>query len=257
MIVIKDVCFGYEEIEVLHNINLTVQEGSFAVVVGPNGGGKSTLLRLVLGLLKPRYGTISVMGKTPEAAREHISYVPQCLQYDELFPVSVLDITLMGLVGRHLFGGYSRQDRKLAESALDEVGLAAMINRPFAELSGGERQRVLIAQALTSAPRLMLLDEPGANLDPENRLRLYELLAKLNSRMTILMVSHNLNVIASHASHVICVNRTADMHLIGEISGAALENGAWTHLIHNSDCPVSMNEQNSLSTPHCALHNKD
>lgn len=257
MIVIKDVCFGYEEIEVLHNINLTVQEGSFAVIVGPNGGGKSTLLRLVLGLLKPRYGTISVMGMAPEAARKHISYVPQSLQYDELFPVSTLDIALMGLVGRHLFGGYSRQDRISAEAALDEVGLAEMKNRSFSELSGGERQRVLIAQAIASTPKLMLLDEPGANLDPENRLRLYELLAKLNGRMTILMVSHNLNVIASHASHVICVNRTADMHMMKEFGGEALENGAWTHLVHNRDCPVSINEQNSLSTPHCALHNRD
>ena len=255
MIDIKDVCFRYEENEVLHNINLKVPEGSFTVIVGPNGGGKTTLLRLILGLLKPRYGSICVMGLPPEKARQFVSYVPQSIQYDEQFPVSVAEIVLMGRIADHCLGGYSRKDREIALQAIGEVGLEGFERKPFAELSGGERQRTLIAQALASQPRLMLLDEPGANLDPDNRLRLYELLTRLNERMTILMVSHNLNVIASHASHVICVNRTASMHLIGEVSEKELANGVWTHL-HHENCPVSEHELAAEDSPHCALEHK-
>lgn len=249
MIDIHDLCFAYDNMEVLHNIDLTVDEGSFTVMVGPNGGGKTTLLRLILGLLKPAYGTVSVMGMPPAKARQFMSYVPQSLQYDEQFPVSVLDAVLMGRVDKRMFGPYGRDDKAKAEAALAEVNLAGYGSRPFSALSGGERQRALVAQALASDPKLILLDEPGANLDPDNRLQLYELLGKLNKKITILLVSHNLNVVASHASHVICVNRTADMHPISEVSADALANGAWTHLTH-SHCPIDDLDKAALHTPH-------
>ena len=252
MISIKDVCFWYEETEVLHNINLKLPEGCFAVIVGPNGGGKTTLLRLILGLLQPRLGSISVMGMPPEKARTQLAYVPQSFQYDQLFPVSVQEIVLMGRIASHWLGGYTRKDKDIAMQALEEVGLASLCKRTFAELSGGERQRVLVAQALASQPKMLLLDEPGANLDPDNRLHLYELLTKLNDKMTILMVSHNLNVVASHATHVICVNRQASLHLMSEVSEDALANGAWAHLQHQH-CPVSEHEIAAEASPHCAL----
>jgi zinc transport system ATP-binding protein len=255
MIDIEDVCFWYEDTEVLHNINLKLPQGCFAVIVGPNGGGKTTLLRLILGLLQPRLGSIKVMGTTPEKARTQLAYVPQSIQYDQLFPVSVQDIALMGRIGSHWIGGYSKRDKEIASQALKEVDMGDMGKRTFAELSGGERQRALIAQALASQPKLLLLDEPGANLDPDNRLHLYELLTRLNDRMTILMVSHNLNVIASHASHVICVNRQASLHLISEVSHDALANGAWAHLQHQH-CPVSDHEIAAETSPHCALKHK-
>ena len=252
MININDVCFWYEETEVLHNINLKLPEGCFAVIVGPNGGGKTTLLRLILGLLQPSLGSISVMGMPPEKARTQLAYVPQSFQYDQLFPVSVQEIVLMGRIASHWLGGYSRKDKDVAMQALEEVGLASLGRRTFAELSGGERQRVLVAQALVSQPKMLLLDEPGANLDPDNRLHLYELLTKLNDRMTILMVSHNLNVVASHATHVICVNRQASLHLMSEVSEDALANGVWAHLQHQH-CPVSEHEIAAEDSPHCAL----
>ncbi|MGI5923900.1 MAG: metal ABC transporter ATP-binding protein [Lentisphaeria bacterium] len=234
---IRDVCFAYDDEEVLHNINLQVQAGVFAVVVGPNGGGKTTLLRLILGLLTPRFGDIVVFGRSPAAARRLVGYVPQALHVDAQFPATVLDVVLMGRVDRHRFGPYRRADREAAQDALQRVGLGGHRGRSFSALSGGERQRVLIAQALASEPELLLLDEPGANLDPESRHQLYSLLRELNRRLTIILVSHNLKIVESYASHVICVNRTAAMHRIEELQTSALADGEWLRVEHKS-CPV-------------------
>lgn len=249
MIDIHELCFAYDSMEVLHNIELSIADGCFAIMVGPNGGGKTTLLRLILGLLQPAYGTVTVAGMTPVKARRLMSYVPQSLIFDTRFPASVLDVVLMGRVDRHLFGPYSRHDRDVAEHALNEVSLNGYDKRPFSALSGGERQRVLVAQALVAEPSLMLLDEPGANLDPDNRLMLYELLHRLNKHITILLVSHNLNVIASFATHVICVNRTAVMHPIEDVRTQELEDGTWTHLMH-AKCPVGDESDAAMHTPH-------
>lgn len=253
MIEIKDICFAYDSTEVLHNINLTVEDGTYAVMVGPNGGGKTTLLRLILGLLEPVYGSITVMGMEPAQARKYMAYVPQSLAYDSQFPVSVMDVVLMGRVERHLWGGYSRQDKSAAMDALNKVGLKDYAKRPFKSLSGGERQRVLVAQAISSEPKLLLLDEPGANLDPENRLQLYQLLSTLTPEITILLVSHNLNVVSSVAKRIICVNRTADSHPIEEISQDALAHGAWAHLTHDN-CPVGNQNMALEHSPHHGKH---
>lgn len=235
---IDKLCFRYDSREVLHNICLDIEEGMFAAMVGPNGGGKTTLLKLILGLLQPRYGTISVLGKSPKQARQDIGYVPQSIQYDPAFPASVLDIVLMGRVERHLCGLYAKQDKDVARHALEQVGLDNFGKRHFSELSGGERQRVLIAQALASEPRLLLLDEPGANLDPISAQNMFKLLATLNKNLTILMVSHNLEVVSNLVSHVICINHTADMHHIKDINAHNLTD-AWLHLNHDN-CPVAV-----------------
>ncbi len=251
---IENVCFRYERQEVLHNINLRIRQGDFVIFVGPNGGGKTTLLRLILGLIEPRFGTIRVLGGSPAQARRHIGYVPQSLQFDAAFPASVLDIVLMGRVERHRFGPYNKQDRAVALDCLWQVGLGEYEKRAFASLSGGERQRVLIAQALACQPELFLLDEPNANLDAIGSQTIYELLRELNKRLTIVLVSHNLNTVESYASHIVCVNHTADMHGLGEVSSIA--DGNWTHLRHGVSCPVSSNansqaccQENHLGQP--------
>ena len=253
MIDIKDLCFAYDSTEVLHNITLSVADGSYTFMVGPNGGGKTTLLKLILGLLKPVYGTITVMGLPPDKARRQMGYVPQSMMYDSQFPISVQDAVLLGMLDHHACGPFSKDDKSLAEESLEKVGLQGFGKRPFSSLSGGERQRVLVAQALATRPRLLLLDEPGANLDPQSRLNLYQLLGTLTPEVTVLLVSHNLNVVASFASHISCVNTTADSHPIGEVSKDALINGAWAHLSHEK-CPVGRPDMDSLREPHHAKH---
>ncbi len=239
---IQDLCFGYEEREVLHNINLTVSQGDFAIVVGPNGGGKTTLLRLMLGLLEPRFGAVRIFGTPPEEARRRMAYVPQSLEFDHHFPISVLETALLGRLERYSLLGPRKRDRQIALEALAEVGLADAAKKPFAALSGGQRQRVLIAQALSSQPELLLLDEPGANLDAPGVATIYALLKELSQRITIVMVSHNLTMVEPFATHVVCVNHTADMHEIQQVSQDDLHAGNWVHIFHH-ECPVARDEQ--------------
>ncbi|MBQ6472830.1 MAG: ABC transporter ATP-binding protein [Victivallales bacterium] len=246
---IQDLCFAYDSREVLHNVTLAIPEGSFTVFVGPNGGGKTTLLRLILGLLEPSYGEITVLGHTPVEARSHLGYVPQSLQFDAQFPITVREVVLMGRVERHWFGRYSKEDCAIAEQALTEVNLAGYGVRAFSDLSGGERQRVLIAQALATEPRILLLDEPTANLDPQNREQLYRLLHQLNHRLTIMLVSHNLSIVTAFATHVVCVNRSVDMHLMAEVGAQDATEGAWTRIAHRN-CPVGEDECVFKDTPH-------
>ncbi|MCK5783851.1 MAG: ABC transporter ATP-binding protein [Desulfobacterales bacterium] len=222
-VVLKDVFFSYTHDPILENVNLTIDHGDFASIVGPNGSGKSTLLKLLLGLLKPDTGEIRIFGKNPEKSRLRIGYMPQYAHLDTKFPVSVMDVVLMGRLG-HSFGGrYSEKDRRAAQIALDEIKLADQTKRFFSELSGGQRQRVLIARALCCEPELLLLDEPTTNIDPEVQEALFEILKKLNERMTILLVSHDLGFVSQVVKSVICVNRCVVVHPTSEINGEIIK----------------------------------
>ena len=242
VIKVEDMCFLRGDQEILHNVSFQIAPNSLVAVVGPNGGGKTTLLKILLGELSPQYGKVQVLGGTPAAARPRIGYVPQLIPFDPRFPVSVMEVALMGRVSRCRFGCYGASDREAAAAALERVGLAGFADRPFAKLSGGERQRVMIAQALAGGSELLLLDEPVANVDPEHASRLYDLFSGLTSSMTVLMVSHNLSVVTGNATHVLCVNRGAGLHAIGEVASVTFREsfgGMLTEIRHGCDCQVS------------------
>ncbi len=222
-IVLKDVFFSYGREPILENVNIEVQKGDFASIVGPNGGGKTTLLKLLLGRLRPDRGKVEVFGVEPEKSRLRIGYMPQHDRLDSQFPVTVMDVVLMGRLGTGLGGRYSRADRQAAETALDEIQLSHISKRHFSELSGGQRQRVLIARALCCEPELLLLDEPTANIDPEVEEALFEILQRLNGRMTILIVSHDIGFVSQKVKSVICVNRCVVVHPTSEINGTVIK----------------------------------
>ena len=157
----KNVSFSYDGIQVLEDVSLTIDEGDFLSIVGPNAGGKTNLLKLILGLVKPTGGTVRVFGQPPPKVRSRIGYMPQHVSLDILFPVNVQDVVLMGRLGTgRKIGLHGRADREAAEEALRVVELYDVRHRPFAALSGGQRQRVLIARALASDPELLLLMSP-------------------------------------------------------------------------------------------------
>ncbi len=222
-VVLKNVSFAYAKEKVLEEVSLSVPHGDFASIVGPNGSGKTTLLKLFLGLLKPDSGDIRIFGEMPEKANLRIGYMPQYAHVDIQFPVTVLDVILMGRLGYTRGGRYSREDRKAAKLSLEEVNLSGLEKHLFSELSGGQRQRVLIARALCGEPELLLLDEPTASIDPEIQEALFEILEELNERMTILLVSHDLGFVSQVVKSVICVNRQVVVHPTSEINGEIIK----------------------------------
>lgn len=219
VIVARGANFAYGAEPVLVNVNLTVRHRDFVCVMGPNGGGKTTLLKLLLGLLKPASGTVRVLGQPPGVARRQLGYMPQHARLDPAFPVTVGDVVLMGRLGHgHGLGPRTAADRAAVEDALAEVGMADHARRSFGSLSGGQRQRALIARALACEPQLLLLDEPTANLDPKVQDDLYELLRRLNQRLTVVMVSHDVGFVSLYFNTVVCVNRTVHTHAAGDLT---------------------------------------
>ncbi len=233
---VDHVGFAYDGTPVLEDVSLRVAERDFVCIIGPNGGGKTTLLKIILGLLLPQSGSVRVFGETPRAACRRIGYMPQRSQLDPQFPVTVREVVLMGrLRGLSPFGPFGRADRALALDALREVNLADLANRPFAALSGGQRQRVLIARALACRPDVLLLDEPTANLDPLGQDDLHDLLLRLNERLTIAIVSHDVGFVSQHVKSVVCVNRRVVSHTAEHISGENIRDiyGHDVHVVHH------------------------
>jgi zinc transport system ATP-binding protein len=216
------VSFAYSGDPVVVDASFDIRAGEFVSVVGPNGGGKTTLLRLILGVIRPDAGSVQVLGGSPERARGRMGYVAQFSRFDPLFPVTVMDVVQMGRIGSFVAGPYRRDDRLAAAEALEKVGLPDLRWRPFAALSGGQRQRVLIARALATHPQLMLLDEPTANVDRAATAKLYELLVELAHSLSILLVSHDIGFVSKFVSNVLCVNRTVVKHPIIELTGEML-----------------------------------
>jgi zinc transport system ATP-binding protein len=204
---------------VLTDVSFSIEDCVSTAIIGPNGGGKTTLLRLILGLIEPDSGSIRVFGNSPRQSRKRIGYVPQAMRFDPLFPVSVREIVLMGRLDRLPFGFYKKQCKDAADAALARVGLEDVIDKPFADLSGGQRQRVLIARALACDPELLLLDEPTANIDLTVEARLLDTLEELEKQMTIVMVSHDLGLVKRITDTALCVHGHVHSHASGELDG--------------------------------------
>lgn len=219
VIELADVSFSYGGPPILCGASFAVAPLDFVCAVGPNGGGKTTLLKLILGLLTPQSGSVRLFGQPPEVARPRVGYMPQTMQFDVQFPVTAGDVVLMGRVGgRSGLGRYDRKARSITSAALAEVGLADLRNRPFAALSGGQRQRVLIARALACEPELLLMDEPSGGLDPGGQDAFHELLMRLNQRLTLLIVSHDVSFVSRYVKTVLCVNRHIRVHATSEVT---------------------------------------
>lgn len=221
---IRDLDFSYNGTPILQGVNLEIMARDSLCIVGPNGGGKTTLLKLILGLLKPNRGEIEVLGLPPEKNRLRIGYVPQYARYDPQFPVTVLDVVLMGRLDRIFCGPYAKKDKEAALAALAEMGLADLAGRLFAEISGGQRQRVLIARALAAEGELLILDEPTANIDAASEEHLFELLAKLNERLTVMLVTHDVGFASKFFKSIVCVNRQVVLHPTSELTGDLIRN---------------------------------
>jgi len=220
----KGVAFSYDRIPVLEDVTLTLKQGDFLAILGPNGGGKTTLVKLLLGLLKPDRGVVRVLGQSPHHARRRMGYVPQNTDANAAFPISVFDVVIMGRLSRFRIGKpYSREDRLKAELALQKTGMWHVRHAPIGHLSGGQRQRVFIARAVATDPEILFLDEPTAGVDPEFEIDLFEFLKELNQKVTIVIITHDVGVISRHVKSVACVNRRLIFHEEGQITPEMLD----------------------------------
>jgi len=212
MVCFDSVSFSYGRNLVVQDADFDIYKGESVCVIGPNGGGKSTLLKLMLGLLTPDQGNVRLFGESAKRARSRVGYVPQQIEFDPLFPVSALDVALMGRMHRGSFGFVRQADRVAAQEALDKMGLADEAKQPFASLSGGQRQAVLIARALVAEAELLLLDEPTAHVDVAAEERLMASLKALGPELTIITVSHDLAFVSRSVPKVVCVNKCVHVH---------------------------------------------
>lgn len=231
-----NVSFRYAGTPVLEHVSFTVAPGEFFGLIGPNAAGKSTLLKLILGLLAPDSGRIRVFAETPRAARGRVGYVPQHPSFSRNFPISVREMVLLGRLGTGTrVGLYSREDKIRAHRALQAVEIEEIAARPIGTLSGGQLQRALIARALVCDPQLLILDEPTANIDLRSEEDIFALLRHHNARMTIVVVSHDVAFISGYVDRVGCLNRTLVCHTTDEIGGKTIEElyGAPVRMIHH------------------------
>lgn len=247
---LEKVNFAYNKAPVLRDVSLRITGPQFASVVGPNGGGKTTLLKLMLGMLKPDRGSIHVFGESPETVRDRIGYTPQHMHFDPKFPIGVMDVVLMGRLGQTPGGRYTKDDRQAAEEALDQMNLEDIGRKLFSDLSGGQRQRVLIARSLACRPQLLLLDEPTANIDAAVEKRLLEILKNLSKNIPVIMVSHDLGFVSDIVDTVICVNRKVVVHPTSEITGEIIRDiyGTDIRMVrHDHSCSEKGHETMNIS----------
>ena len=214
---ISNLSFAYEQQNVLENINLNVEEKDFLAIIGPNGGGKSTLLKLILGINNPKSGSIKVLEKVPKKSLKHIGYVPQNTNVNTHFPIKVIEVVMMGHIdGKRPIFGYGKDEIHCAMGALTQVGMSNFAETKIGSLSGGQRQRVMIARALCAHPQILILDEPTSSIDITGQREIYELLKTLNTYITVIVVSHDISVILEYANKAAHINKTLSYHDISD-----------------------------------------
>ena len=241
---IRNLNFSYDKQVVLDDINLDYSSDEFLAIIGPNGGGKSTLLKLILGLLKPQSGEIKLFGKEPSEVSKFIGYVPQNFLSNQSFPMMVLEVVLMGLIDKKIFGFYSKDEKALALSALEKVGMREFANARIGELSGGQRQRVYIARALCANAKVLILDEPTASIDTKGQAEIYEILKGINANgVGIVLVSHDLNIVLNYATKIAYVSKNLHIHKTHEnlAKREFIEHLARTHS-HFCDVEIALGE---------------
>lgn len=209
---VTNVSFSYTGRPVLEDITFTIPEKGFIALIGPNGGGKTTLLKLMTGLLTPDQGTISIFGSSPKKACHSIGYVPQEVHINKDFPITVADVVLMGRLKPFNGYGRSKKDFTAARDILSRIGMQSFYKTRIGELSGGQRQKVFIARALVGNPDVLFLDEPTSSVDSQSRRDLYRILKELNDSVTIVLASHDLMMLSNFVKSVACVNKTLHCH---------------------------------------------
>ncbi len=215
---VDDVHFFYTDAPILQDVSLHIESGAFIGIIGPNGGGKTTLLKLLMGFLSPQRGAISLLGKTPEKARLHIGYVPQAHRFDKEFPVTVEELVFMGCLAS--ISPLKKVPEPLQKKALDlmeRLGLLPHKDKAFGSLSGGLAQRALLARALVSDPSILLLDEPTANIDPPSTSLIFDLLEEMKGQKTILLVTHDLKTVIERVDRVLCIEGAVSSFLPKEL----------------------------------------
>ncbi len=242
LITLEGVGVAYDGYEALHEVDLTISEGDFLGVIGPNGGGKTTLVKAILGSV-PHTGTIRFAPALCERGERLIGYMPQLSDFDRAFPISIVEVVLSGLQGRRGFiSRYTRDDRRKAVSLLDKMGIGAVAYHPIGAVSGGQMQRALLCRAIIADPKLLILDEPTNFVDNRFEHELYHTLRELNERMAIVMISHDIGTITSLVKEIVCVNRTVHRHRSNRITAEQLA---------NYNCPIQLISHGSI--PHTVL----
>lgn len=238
----------YGQTPSIRGVCLNVRVGEYLGIIGPNGGGKSTLLKAILGLIPALEGTVRIFGKPVLEGRKHVGYVPQFSTMNKRFPITLEEVVLTGRVPKGIapFFRYKAEDWDIAHFMMQRMGIDKLARRQACQLSGGEFQKMLIARALTTRPKLLILDEPTASVDVASREQIYELLDQLHREMTIVMVSHDMSAIASQVSEVACLNKTLVYHGEPELSESVVH--------HLYGCPVDLIAH---GVPHRVLREHD
>lgn len=212
LVTLRNVGVSYDGYEALEGVNLEIADNDFLGVIGPNGGGKTTLIKAILGTV-PCSGSITLAPELFRGKERLIGYMPQISDFDRTFPISVVEVVLSGLQGRHgIASRYTKEDRQKALTLLETSGIADTARNPIGEVSGGQMQRALLCRAVISDPKLLILDEPANFVDNKFENELYRTLHTLNDRMAIVMVSHDIGTISSVVKEIVCVNRHAHRH---------------------------------------------